>query len=209
MNGPVGEDLARVLDRTGRSFALSLKVLPRETRAAVAVAYLLARAADTVADTRLVARLERLALLRRLAAVIRETPDHGARRAAIETIQRHITGASPVAEERELIELLPEVFAAFDALAWLERRLSGTLLATITAGMVLDLERFPGEDARGLEAFDELEELDRYCYHVAGCVGEFWTELHVARLPSLAGADVAGLRARAVRFGRALQMTNV
>src|SRR5262245_8218360 len=118
MSGGLEPGLARVLDRTGRSFALSLKVLPGATRAAVAVAYLLARAADTVADTRLIARSERLALLRRLAAVIRETPDPGAQRAASEAVRAHVTGASPVAEERELIEMLPEVFAAFDALPW-------------------------------------------------------------------------------------------
>ena len=44
---------------------------------------------------------------------------------------------------------------------------------------------------------------------MAGCVGEFWTDVHVAHRPRLAGWEPAAMRARGVRFGKALQMTNV
>jgi farnesyl-diphosphate farnesyltransferase len=53
------------------------------------------------------------------------------------------------------------------------------------------------------------EELDRYVYLVAGCVGEFWTKIAVAHTPALRGWDVPLLSACGVRFGKALQMTNV
>ena len=45
--------------------------------------------------------------------------------------------------------------------------------------MIFDLTRFPGEDEKGLAAIETLEELDHYIYLVAGCVGPFWTVLHV------------------------------
>jgi farnesyl-diphosphate farnesyltransferase len=83
------------------------------------------------------------------------------------------------------------------------------VLATITEGQRFDLERFPGEDAETLAALDSLAELDRYTYLVAGCVGEFWTRLHVAHRPRLAGWDVAAMSEIGVRFGKALQLTNV
>src|SRR5271169_6753802 len=66
--------LDAALEKTSRSFALSLRALPKETRACVALAYLLARAADTVADTELVARDARRKLLARLGGLIRATP---------------------------------------------------------------------------------------------------------------------------------------
>src|SRR6185295_2403632 len=76
-------------------------------------------------------------------------------------------------------------------------------------GMVFDLARFPGEDAAGLAALDTLEELDHYTYLVAGCVGPFWTAVHVAHRPRRGGWDLATMSAAGVRFGKALQMTNV
>ncbi|HXH83901.1 MAG TPA: squalene/phytoene synthase family protein, partial [Candidatus Tectomicrobia bacterium] len=55
--------LGGLLRRVSRSFFLSLSILPRGVREPLGLAYLLARAADTVADTRLIARAERLAHL--------------------------------------------------------------------------------------------------------------------------------------------------
>jgi farnesyl-diphosphate farnesyltransferase len=75
--------------------------------------------------------------------------------------------------------------------------------------MIFDLERFPGEDASTLAALDTRAELDRYTYLVAGCVGEFWTGLHIAHRPRLRAWNRERMSADGVRFGQALQMTNV
>src|SRR6476659_137182 len=55
--------LDELLAGTSRSFYLSLAVLPPALRAQLSVAYLVARAADTIADTRVVAAARRLELL--------------------------------------------------------------------------------------------------------------------------------------------------
>ncbi len=96
------------------------------------------------------------------------------------------------------------------------QRLSGddraavrSVLATLTSGMVFDLTTFPGEDRAHLTALASRADLDRYVYLVAGCVGEFWTAIHVAHRRRLARWDVAAMSAEGVRFGKALQMTNV
>src|SRR5438128_12564042 len=52
--------LGDLLRQVSRSFYLSLAILPRPLREPIGLAYLLARAADTVADTRLIAREERV-----------------------------------------------------------------------------------------------------------------------------------------------------
>src|SRR6266498_65419 len=49
-----------ILKSVSRSFYLSLAVLPSAVRPAIGLAYLLARAADTIADTRLIDRRQRI-----------------------------------------------------------------------------------------------------------------------------------------------------
>ena len=83
------------------------------------------------------------------------------------------------------------------------------VLDTIVEGMTEDLRVFPGEDEGKLAALETRADLDRYTYLVAGCVGEFWTEVHVAHRPRLAHWDLAAMQALGVRFGQGLQLTNV
>jgi farnesyl-diphosphate farnesyltransferase len=169
----------------------------------VGLAYLLARAADTVADTRLIAREARLGHLETLRAAFAGLPaDVGAVAAACRV---HRTQGA----EAELLARLPGAIASLEQLPPSDRRAVRDVLATLTSGMTLDLATFHGEDAAHLAALDTLADLDRYVYLVAGCVGEFWTDMHVAHRPRLARWDVTRMRAEGVRFGKALQMTNV
>ena len=193
-----------LLRRVSRSFYLSLAILPRSLREPIGLAYLLARASDTVADTRLLPRDDRLRHLATLRAAYAGAPgaDPAALARACAPLQAH-------AAERDLLERVGEALARVDALPERDRQAVRSVLATITEGQRFDLERFPAEDAAGLTALDTLVELDRYTYLVAGCVGEFWTHLHVAHRPRLAGWDVAAMSASGVRFGKALQLTNV
>ena len=75
--------------------------------------------------------------------------------------------------------------------------------------MEVDLTSFPGEAAGAPGAFRTFDDLDRYTYLVAGCVGEFWTEASVAKTPALSGWDVRRMSDLGVGFGKALQLTNV
>jgi len=83
------------------------------------------------------------------------------------------------------------------------------VLATLTSGMIFDLTRFPGEDSKGLAAIESLEELDHYTYLVAGCVGPFWTVLHVAHRRRVSDWALREMSEQGVSFGKALQLTNV
>jgi farnesyl-diphosphate farnesyltransferase len=194
--------LGAVLRDVSRSFYLSLAVLPRDLREPIGLAYLLARAADTVADTRVVARPARLQHLQTLRAAFTGPGDVGPVVAACAAAQ-----ARP--SERRLLERLPEALTRLQQLPAADQREVRAVLATLTSGMVFDLERFPGQDAAHLAALDTMDELDRYIYLVAGCVGPFWTALHILHRPRLAGWDRDARSAQAIRFGKALQLTNV
>jgi farnesyl-diphosphate farnesyltransferase len=195
--------LGELLKQVSRSFYLSLAVLPRDLREPIGLAYLLARAADTVADTRLLPRAERIALLEALRAA------YTGAGADVEAVARAAEPRQPQAAERRLLGRVGEALARVERLPEGDRRAVRDVLATLTSGMLFDLTRFPGEDAAALGALDTLAELDHYTYLVAGCVGPFWTALHVAHRRRLRGWDVAGRSADAVRFGQGLQMTNV
>jgi len=197
------ELLRGLLRRVSRSFYLSLRILPRDLRAPVGLAYLLARAADTVADTRLIARDARVAHLEALRAAFDGSPADVAAVAAA-CRPHHADGAAA-----ELLARLPEAVARLEHLAPADRAAVRGVLATLTRGMALDLAAFPGEDAAQLAALRTVADLDQYVYLVAGCVGEFWTVIHVAHRRRLARWDVARMSAEGVRFGKALQMTNV
>ena len=201
--GEAGALLNDVLRQVSRSFYLSLRILPAALREPIGLAYLLARAADTVADTRLLPRAERLSHLETLRAACAGSP------ADVAALVRACAAYQSNDAERRLLERVDEVIARLRALPERDRSAVRSVVETLTSGMVFDLTRFPGEDADGLAALDTLEELDHYTYLVAGCVGPFWTALHVAHRPRLAGWDVAERDAQSVRFGKALQMTNV
>ena len=198
-HGP-SDDLLR---RVSRSFYLSLRILPAALREPIGLAYLLARAADTVADTRVAPRGERLRHLETLRAAYAGSP------ADVRAVALACAAHQSDDAERRLLECLEEALARLRALPERDRDAVRAVVETLTSGMVFDLSRFPGEDAAGLAALDSLEELDHYTYLVAGCVGPFWTALHVAHRPRLSGWDLTAMSAAGIRFGKALQMTNV
>jgi farnesyl-diphosphate farnesyltransferase len=195
--------LGGLLRRVSRSFYLSLAILSRGLREPLGLAYLLARAADTVADSRLLPRAERMHHLQTLRHAYAGQP------ADVDGVALACAPRQVHDVERQLLERVVDVLGAVSELPEPDRKRVRAVLMTITDGMLFDLDRFPGEDARGLAALETLEDLEHYTYLVAGCVGEFWTDMHVAHRPRLAGWDAAAMRASGVRFGKALQMTNV
>jgi len=75
--------------------------------------------------------------------------------------------------------------------------------------MQLDLTAFPGENEGRVKALEGRDDLDQYAYFVAGCVGEFWTRVTMTHVPSLRHWDSVIMEARAMHFGKGLQLTNI
>ncbi|MFQ5840141.1 MAG: phytoene/squalene synthase family protein [Candidatus Methylomirabilales bacterium] len=196
--------LKATLRRVSRSFYLTLRVLPASLRQPIGVAYLLARAADTIADTRMLPRAERLGCLQEL----REALTAGTL-GPIGELPRKLSPAQADPAERSLLEHLADCFHCFGSLTPGDRERVRRLVLTITQGMQMDLERFPGERPKEIAALATRADLDRYTYLIAGCVGEFWTEIHLAHRKSLAGWDAPAMKALGIRFGQGLQLTNV
>jgi farnesyl-diphosphate farnesyltransferase len=194
--------LRDLLPGVSRSFALSLRVLPAPLRSPLGVTYLVARAADTIADTRALPPAARLAALHALRGSLNEADT------APPAITAGAAGGQTPAE-RILLARLPDVLAAYRALPPEDRRRAHEVLLTLTTGMLEALERFPPEMADRIGALETRNDLDRYTYLNAGCVGEFWTDMVVAHRPRCARWDAHAMRARGARFGHGLQLVNV
>lgn len=204
---PAGRErlLRDLLRGVSRSFYLTLRVLPKGLREPVGLAYLLARAADTVADTRLLPPGERLKRLLAFRAQIEGPADAG----ALRDIERALTDKQSLPEERALLASLPEALSLLEATPEADRARVRSVVATLTRGMEIDLTAFPPEDSGRVAALKDAADLDRYIYYVAGCVGEFWTAITAAHAAPLRRWDTARMSRIGVRFGKALQLTNV
>ena len=191
-----------LLRGVSRSFGLSIRLLPQAVRAPVAVGYLLARATDTVADTTTLPQSERLALLQGLRQAIADPANTAAALApqlqafAMQQSDRH---------EQALIHALPQCLGLLQDLSAADQASVRWVLGPITQGQMLDISRF----GQGLQALASEQELTDYTWQVAGCVGEFWTELCERHLPGFASLPAQTMRESGRRFGMGLQRLNI
>ncbi|HJT45008.1 MAG TPA: squalene/phytoene synthase family protein, partial [Chthoniobacterales bacterium] len=166
-----------ILRNVSRSFYLSIRLLPKKLRRPVGLAYLLARATDTVADTSGVEAAVRTKTLADLASIIQgDEPAHDASGLVASFAPRQSNRS-----ERTLIEALPDCLNELNELDPDDREDVQTVLGKITKGQALDVERFG--DAAEPQPLQTALDLHEYTYLVAGCVGEFWTRIcfrHVA-----------------------------
>ncbi len=194
--------LNHLLKQTSRSFYLTLGVLPGAVRPQIGLAYLLARTADTIADTEVVPLDQRLGALQKLRERIlgqNPTPLN----------LGEFAGRQGSSVDRALLVSVETAIAELGKLSAADGQRVRDVLAIITSGQELDLQRFAGASAEKIIALETALELDDYTYRVAGCVGEFWTKMCRARLFPRARLEERQFIADGVRFGKGLQLVNI
>ncbi len=198
--------LRSILKRVSRSFYLTLAVLPRSVRDQVGLAYLFARAADTIADTGQLDQKTRLDCLGRLKA---QFVKGNVNSQDITTIRTFVAPHQPNPHERILIEELEQCFSLFQQLNPQDQIRIANLLPTLIEGMEFDQVQFQ-EQAKGeVYALPTMNELDYYTYAVAGCVGAFWTKTMCAHLSNLSTWDQEVMVPIGIRYGKGLQLVNI
>lgn len=192
-----------ILRSVSRSFYLSVRFLPTQLREPVALAYLLARTTDTVADTARISGTVRTETLKTLSNGIQGR----ASREVVIDLTASFVPLQENAAERRLLGSLP------DCLEWLEHAEAAdrndirVVLEKITQGQMLDLERF--DNPTEVRALQSAADLDEYTYLVAGSVGEFWTRLCFRHVRDFASLSQDEMLALGKRYGMALQLINV
>lgn len=195
-------DIDELLAKTSRTFAITIPVLPMPTRDEVGIAYLLFRIIDTFEDSTRWAPDARIEAIRQFVELL-DLPDPArARKFALEC-----TAVPPVdhAGYLQLLGEIPFVLSQLERLSELSRHLIRAHVRRSAEGMMEVVSRAGPDRLLELSTIDELR---RYCYVVAGIVGEMLTELYLLNRPSLTpAADY--LRVRSRFFGEGLQLVNI
>jgi farnesyl-diphosphate farnesyltransferase len=194
-----------LLRSVSRSFYLSLRFLPKALRDPLSLAYLLARATDTIADTTEAPVALRTEALRTLAAVIQGT----APKEKSAQLRESFAASETDKAERALIEQFPALLDWLADLPAEDRDEVRRVLAQINRGQLLDLERFDAGTSTSIKALRTAGELDEYTYLVAGCVGEFWTRLCFRHLKNFSERPESEMRGLGVHYGQGLQLINI
>jgi farnesyl-diphosphate farnesyltransferase len=188
----------QILQGVSRSFALTIPQLPAELRGVVTNAYLLCRITDTIEDEERLSLEERRLFFRSFQEVLdrKRAPEDFAARLS------PLLSGTTLPAERELIRNAARVLRVTFSL---NENLQAALKRCVTI-MAAGMERF--QERKNPAGLDNLEELDRYCYHVAGVVGEMLTELFCSYAEEIAQHRET-LMKLAPSFGQGLQMTNI
>ena len=185
----------KILKGVSRSFYLSLVLLPKPIRQQMALAFLACKAADTIADTELIPAGERLKLLDAYRELFADV-EGGDARSISQTVLKPQGGSS---SEKALIENLNPLMEALRNLETKDWLLIQELVLELTQGMQSDLALTPIEN---------LEQLEKYIYYVAGCVGKFWTKMIKAHFPF---SNNFGKESELLgeKLGKGLQLVNI
>jgi farnesyl-diphosphate farnesyltransferase len=189
-----------LLRQVSRSFYLTLRMLPGPIRPQISLAYLLARATDTVADSTLIPLDQRLETLSQLKMAI--TQDK-----APPELDPFVAASS--SSEGKLLGVFNKALALLKATSSEDQARIRQVLNIICSGQELDLTRFRDATIENPIALQRPEDLYDYTWRVAGCVGEFWTQMCLAHLkpaPALAPEELVTL---GIAFGKGLQLVNI
>ncbi len=199
--GPVGRDLDyqnEILPGVSRTFALTIPQLPPALRPVVTNAYLVCRIADTVEDEPTLDIARKRLFQQRFRAVLEDEYDAG-------RFAREISGllsAATLETEHELVRNTDRVVRVTRSFNARQRNAVVRCISIMCRGM----EDF--QETASLRGLATVAEMDRYCYFVAGVVGEMLTDLFSDHSPLIERRRDELMR-RAVCFGQGLQMTNI
>jgi farnesyl-diphosphate farnesyltransferase len=188
-----------MLPHVSRTFALCIRLLPPDLQEPVTTAYLLCRIADTIEDAPALDADEKDRLLRHFARTLAGDDLDAAPLAAAFADAQDFEG--------KLAAQADTVLRVYRALPEVERSAIRPWVREMAGGMAAFALRHARDGA--LETLDSVEELDQYCYYVAGTVGHLLTGLFRSRMPRLDPTRADRLDRLATSFGIGLQLTNI
>ncbi len=198
--------LSDVLKRVSRSFYLTLAILPQAVRSQIGLAYLFARAADTIADTGDVDDVVRLQCLQQLK---QQFGNEALVWSDIQNIQEQVIPQLTNPDEQRLLEQLEQCFHMYLRLSHADQSEIAQVVSVLIGGMEFDLKKFPINDEQSVHALADIQDFEYYTYAVAGCVGEFWTKMMCTHLPRMKRWDESTMSPLGIRYGKGLQMVNI
>lgn len=165
------------IPKVSRTFALTIKFLPKALRNSVYTSYLLCRVADTLEDSPLLPREEREKRLLKLGHILNNA-SRGKAFDKDEIAPLYDSIDAEVGHDHQLLTELSKLFEILESLPQSHRNIIYRWAGEMAEGMAeFTSLTFAENDKIG--AIKDSEQWDRYCYYVAGTVGMMLTELFV------------------------------
>jgi 2-polyprenyl-6-methoxyphenol hydroxylase-like FAD-dependent oxidoreductase/phytoene/squalene synthetase len=202
----------RSLEEVSRTFSKPILVLPDELKVAVTLGYLLCRIADTIEDHPAVPAEMRKGLFRLFLDMMESAVASDPTAVRVEPsafVEEFAKVEGPEDDaELSLSRNTETVMRVFSALRPKVRGILARWASEMARGMDLYTQRPAGDD--GFSALFTAEDLDRYCYYVAGTVGHMLTDLFLDAFGDKATPEMElRLREDAESFAQGLQMVNI
>ena len=200
-HGSANSDLAyqtEILQGVSRTFALNIPQLPGALRDVVGNVYALCRIADTIEDEPALTPAQKRAFSERFIEVV-------AGRGDVAPFSRELGASlstSSTAPEQDLVANTARVIRITRGFRPAQQDAIERCVRIMSRGMA---EFQQNASPAGLE---DVPHLDRYCYHVAGVVGETLTDLFCDYSSEIRRRRDE-LFALSVSFGQGLQMVNI
>lgn len=195
----VENNLFPLLKKTARSFYLTICLLPKPLREPVALAYLLARASDTIADEGEASCEEREEILNALQKnkiSLSLLYDYCKKNFQVFATEKERTN-------KELIEALPDLLRELEKSERLSEEADAikAVWHNLIEGQLFDLKM------QG--SLFTASQRKHYLYLIAGCVGEFWTTLGKLHLANFSQESSEQMKIWGVSYGKGLQLVNI
>jgi len=187
-----------ILSSVSRTFALTIPLLPSAIEKVVGNTYLLCRIVDTIEDAAdlLPETKQHLSLLF-LDAVLEKSLVASFVEPCLKALSDYGNQ-----DELDLIAHTPTILRILHTCSKEDQEAVSRCVSIMSEGM----SRFHGKQT--VAGLKDLNEFERYCYVVAGVVGELLTTIFRNHSPRFA-KNIQGQEALAIAFGQALQMTNI
>lgn len=188
----------RILQDVSRTFALTIPQLPPSLYPVIGNAYLLCRIVDTVEDDNGLSSAQTRKFVEMFIQVV---SGEVAAEAFAEELYP-LLSAHTIPAEQDLIKNTPAVIRITHSFNPAQRRALERCVRIMGQGMA------DYQDSESLAGLKDLAALDRYCYYVAGVVGEMLTELFSDYSAEI-NRHKPALMELSISFGQGLQMTNI
>jgi farnesyl-diphosphate farnesyltransferase len=193
----------KALPKVSRTFALNISVLKGDLHRSILTAYLFCRIIDTIEDATQLDPKIKIKLLLEFSRLIQ---DADYRKGALTSWLRECEAVDGSPNDLELLSNTQRAFNVFDTLPANHQAQIIPSVSEMARGMTYFQKKF---DADALTLLKNEEELEEYCYFVAGAVGEMLCNLFLEEIPHVSQHARKTMCDNAVSFGLGLQMTNI
>jgi len=190
------------LTKVSRTFALNIRVLKGDVYRGLLLAYLLCRIADTLEDDPSFSFDLKIDYLSFYASLFPPSSDWRSQTGHFMDMLSFGRKSSDTLLVGDTDCVLSEFIKLSPAYI--------SIISHHVREMALGMAEFQEKRSRnGIICLDDKEELERYCYYVAGTVGVMITSLFAEGASSMPAGLKERLYSRSVAFGTGLQLTNI